>query len=414
MNEAGDRRVVNTLLGAEGVTRVGDAVTVVALPLVAVLVLDASAGELALIGAAQALPILLLSLPAGAWVDRQRRRWPILVSADLARAALIILVPIAAAIGLLSIPLLIVIAFLSSAAGTMFDAGFAGWVPRLLAGDRLHLANARIELARSVAAVVGPALGGALVALFSAPVALLADAVSFVASGGLVASIRRREPSWAPATENPRMLRQIASGLSFVAREPLIRAVVATAGINNLSRAVAMSVAILYLVDVGGLSAAEIGIGFAIGHTGYMVGALVARRLTSRLGMGAVMQLGIGLFGPSMLLFALAPATLALAAFTLMVFLNGVGIAVHNVNQVTVRQILTPDALRARVAAVTRLVIFGAIPVGTLIGGVVAELYGLRTAIALGAAGLFIGSLPYLLVRVTSLRTVDQLQPADA
>jgi hypothetical protein len=105
---------------------------------------------------------------------------------------------------------------------------------------------------------------------------------------------------------------------------------------------------------------------------------------------------------------------LALAAFTLMVFLNGVGIAVHNVNQVTVRQILTPDALRARVAAVTRLVIFGAIPVGTLIGGVVAELYGLRTAIALGAAGLFIGSLPYLLVRVTSLRTVDQLQPADA
>src|SRR5215204_1066586 len=194
MNDAGDRRIVNTLLAAEGVTRAGDAITTVALPLVAVLVLDASAGELALIGAAQALPILLLSLPCGAWVDRQRQRWPILVASDLARAALIAVVPVAAAVGLLSIPLLFVIAFLSSAAGTSFDAAFAGWVPRLLSGDRLHLANARVELARSMAAVAGPALGGALVAIVGAPMTLLADAVSFVASGGLVASIRRREP----------------------------------------------------------------------------------------------------------------------------------------------------------------------------------------------------------------------------
>ena len=414
MTEAGDRRVVNTLLMAEGVTRVGDAVTTVALPLVAVLVLDASAGELALIGAAQALPILLLSLPAGAWVDRQRRRWPILIASDLARAALIAVVPLAAAGGFLSIPLLLVVAFASSAAGTSFDAAFAGWVPRLLSGDRLHLANARIELARSMAAVVGPALGGALVALVSAPAALLVDAASFVGSAGLVATIRGREPDWQPAVESPRLLTQIASGLSFVARQPLIRAVVATAGINNFTRAIAMSVAILYLVDFGGLSAAAIGIGFAVGHTGYLVGALTARRLTARLGMGVVMQLGIGLFGPSMLLFALAPPNLVLPAFALMVFANGFGIGIHNVNQVTVRQVLTPDRLRARVAAVTRLVIFGAIPLGTLVGGVVGELFGVRVAIAVGALGLFAGSLPYLIARVTRLRTVDQLQSAEA
>lgn len=414
MSEASDRRVVNTLLAAEGVTRAGDAITMVALPLVAVVVLDASAGELALIGAAQALPILLLSLPFGAWVDRQRQRWPILVASDLGRAALIAVVPVAAAAGFLSIPILFVIAFLSSAAGTLFDAAFAGWVPRLLSGDRLHLANARVELARSMAAVAGPALGGALIAVVGAPFALLADAFSFVVSGALVASIRRREPSWEPTTASSGMLNQIASGLSFVVRQPMIRAVVATAGINNFTRAIAMSVAILYLVDIGGLSAAEIGVSFAIGHTGYLVGAVTARRLTARLGMGVVMQVGIGLFGPSMLLFALAPPPLVLPAFTLMVFANGFGIGIHNVNQVTIRQVLTPDQLRARVAAVTRLVIFGAIPAGTVVGGVVAELFGLREAIVAGALGLFAGSLPYALVRVRSLRTIDQLHPAKA
>jgi MFS family permease len=115
-----------------------------------------------------------------------------------------------------------------------------------------------------------------------------------------------------------------------------------------------------------------------------------------------------------MLLFALAPAPLVLPAFTLMVFANGFGIGIHNVNKVTVRQVLTPDRLRARVAAVTRLVIFGAIPVGTLVGGVVAELFGVRVAIVAGALGLFIGRLPYLVVHVTRLRTVDELQPAEA
>ena len=410
-----ERRLVATLLLAEGVTRFGDAVTLVALPLVAVLVLDASPASLALIGAAQALPILLLSLPAGAWVDRRTRRWPVLIVNDLARAALLASVPVAAALNVLSIPLLAAIAFAASMCGTFFDLAFAGWLPRLLSGDRLHLANARVELARSFAAVGGPAFGGALVAVLTAPVALLADAASFVASALLVGSIRAREPAWPPLDQTPPPLRtQLADGLRFVAHQPLLRAVISTAGINNLTRSIAMAVAILYLVDEARLSPAEIGIGFAVGNTGFIVGAVVARRLTRRFGMGSVMQVGVGLFGPSMLAFAVAPPALALPTFTLMLFANGLGIAIHNVNQVTVRQVLTPDNLRGRVAAVMRLTIFGAIPVGTLIGGLVAQGLGLRAALVVGAAGLFAGSLPYLLVRVTRLRTVDQLQPADA
>ena len=403
--------LVNRLVVAEAVTRVGDAITFVALPLAAVLTLDATPLELAAIGAAQALPILLLTLPAGAWVDRRRRRWPLIVAADLGRAALIVTLPLAALAGVLSIPLMAFVALLVSALGTLFDLAFAGWIPRLVSGDALHRTNARIELARSSAAASGPLLGGFLVGLVSAPLALLADAASFVASAGLVWSIRHGEPEMARQDRADAGFGMLA-GLAFIVREPLIRAITATAGINNLTRAIAMSIAVLYLVDVGGLTAPMIGLAFAVGSTGYIVGALASRPLTDRLGMGLTMQLGVGLFGPSMLAFALSPAELAGPAFAAMSFAHGFGIAIHNVNQVTFRQVLTPDRLRGRVAAVFRLVIFGAMPVGTVLGGVIGEVLGLRAALLVSAAGLFVGSVPYVLVRVVRFVKLEQVQAA--
>lgn len=412
------QRVVARTFWAEGVSRLGDAISMVAIPLTAVLVLDASAAQLAFIAAAQALPILALSIPAGAWVDRRASRWPILMAADLVRAGLLVAVPVAASLGVLTLPLLAAIALAMSMAGTLFDLSYAGWLPRLLAGDDLHRANARVELARSMAAVAGPAAGGALVAVLSAPIALVADAASFVASAILVGSVRRREPASIrpPAIQSGSAgsRAELGAGIRFIAGQPLVRAVTATAGINNLARSIAMGVAVLYLVDVAHLSPAEIGLAFGLGHTGYLVGALASRRVSARLGMGRTMQLGVSLFGPSMLLFALAPPALAGAAFGLMVFAHGLGISIHNVNQVTVRQLLTPDHLRARVAAVFRLVIFGAIPVGTVIGGLVGEWLGLRAALVVSGVGLLAGSAPYLAVRVGRLRHLDQLSESPA
>jgi predicted MFS family arabinose efflux permease len=287
-------------------------------------------------------------------------------------------------------------------------------LPRLLKGDDLHRVNARVELARSTAVVVGPALGGALVAALSAPLALLADAASFVGSAILIGSVRRSELFVSASTPAGRPLRrrELAAGLGFVLAQPYLRAVLATAGINNLARSIAIGVAVLYLVDVAGLSAAEVGVAFAVGNGGFVVGALLARRVTAAIGMGASMQLGVSLFGPSMLLLAIAPPQLAGPAFAGMLFANGLGISIHNVNQVTVRQILIPDELRARAAAVFRLVIFGAIPVGTVIGGVVGQAFGLRAALTLSALGLFAGAAPYLLVRVARLRRVEELATA--
>jgi MFS family permease len=412
------RQLVARTFWAEGISRFGDAISVVAIPLTAVLVLDASPAELALIGAAQALPILLLSLPAAVWVDRRTARWPILIGADLTRAALLLGVPVAAAAGSLTLPVLALVAFALSAAGTMFDLAYAGWIPRLLSGDDLHRTNARVELARSVAAVGGPAAGGALVAALTGPVALVADAASFIASAVLVGSVRHAEPPPdQPAVEEgrrPGAASELLAGMRFIAGQPLVRAVTATAGINNLARSIALGVAVLYLVDVAGLAAAQVGVAIALGNTGFVVGAVASRRVTARLGMGWTMQLGVGLFGPAMLLFALAPPAFAGPAFAVMLFLNGLGVALHNVNQVTVRQVLTPDHLRARVAAVVRLVIFGAIPVGTVVGGLIGEWLGLRSALIASGIGLLLGSLPYVAVRMTRLRSLDQLVPAGA
>jgi MFS family permease len=410
---AAEAVLVRRLVLAEAVTLAGDAVTLVALPLTAVVVLHASPAELALVGFAQALPILIVSIPLGAWVDRRMRRWPLLLVGDLTRAALLATVPIFAALGVLSLPLLTVIAFLLSCAGTLFDLSFAGWVPRLLNGDALHLANARIELSRSGALVAGPALAGGLVAAFSAPFALLADALSFVASALIIGSTRRAEPVFDQDAAPRRIRDELTAGASFLRGQPLVAAVVATATINNLSRNVAMAIAILYLIDSGGLDPAAVGIAFGLGNSGFLAGAIIARRASARLGMGPTMRLGVSLFGPSMLLFALVPASLAGPTFTLMLFAHGFGIAIHNVNQVTVRQVLTPDHLRARVTSVTRLSAFGAIPVGTLAGGVIAEIAGIRAALVVSGLGLLAGSLPYALVRVGRLRSIADFVSAS-
>jgi MFS family permease len=409
MDERKERRLVARLTLAEGVTRTGDAVTQVALPLTAVLVLDATPVELAFIGLAQAIPIFALSIPVGAWVDRRRHRWTLLIGADVARAGLLTLVPVLAALGYLTLPLLAAITFLVGVAGTLFDLSFAGWVPRLLKGDALHQANARIELSRSAALVAGPAVGGALVSALSAPLALLADAASFIGSAALIGSARRAEPPAEPDAA-PRSVRaELTAGAAFLVRQPLVAAVVSTVATNNLSRHVAMGVAVLYLVDTGGLDPAGIGLAFALGNSGFVVGALLARRISRRLGMGRTMQFGVALFGPSMLLFALAPPELAGVTFGLMLFTHGLGIALHNVNQVTVRQVLTPDRLRARVTGVIRILGFGAIPLGTVLGGVIGELVGIRWSLIVSGIGLLGGSLPYLVVRVGRLGSVDDL-----
>jgi MFS family permease len=399
------------LWAAESASKAGDAVSMVAIPLTAVIALNASPVEVGLLGAAQLVPIVVLGLPAGTMVDRARSRRRVMVAADVARGLMLSTIPIAWALGVLSFPYLLLVVAVNASLGTFFDVAISAYVPLLVGRDRLVQANARLETSRSAALVLGPGAAGLMMRWVAAPMALALDALSFIASASLVASSRAAEPTFSRSLEPVERLRhELLAGVRLALREPHLRAITATAMTNNLSRSIGMVVAVLFLVRGANVTPDAVGLGFAAGNTGFVVGALLASRLTGRLGIGRTMRLGVSLFGPGMLLLGIAPPSLALPAFTVMVFLNGFGIAVHNINQVSVRQAVTPDRLRARVAAASRLLIMGALPAGTLVGGILGTAIGFQNTLLVSAAGLFLGSVPYAVSRVRRLRVL----PAEA
>ena len=402
------------LWAAESISKAGDAVSMVAIPLTAIIALDATPVEVGLLGAAQLLPIVALGLPAGAWVDRLRSRRRVMIAADIGRAIVMATIPLAWVMGTLTFGHLLAVVAVNAALGTFFDVAIASYLPMLVGRDRLVVSNARLELSRSASLVLGPGAAGLVLRFVSAPIVLAMDALSFLVSALLIAGSPGREPS--PATpptnvgDRGSLWQELLAGVRLAVREPHLRAITATAMTNNLSRSIGMVVAVLFLVREAGVPADGVGLGFALGNSGFVVGALVASRVSRALGIGRAMRLSVRLFWPGMLLLGLAPAPLALVAFTVMVFMNGLGIAVHNVNQVSVRQAVTPDRMLARVAAAQRLLIMGALPAGTLIGGILGTAIGLQNTLLVSAFGLFLGSVPYTVSRVRSLRAL----PAEA
>jgi MFS family permease len=392
------------------VSHVGDAITRLALPLVAIVSLGASPLAVAALGAAQFAPFLLVGLPVGAFVDRLARKRRVMVLADIARAFTIGSVPLAYAVGLLTLPHLIAVAFIHGCLSALFDVAVSAYLPALVERRRLVDANGKLELARSGAQIVGPGAAGVLIELVTAPLALMADAISFLASALLLSRIRHGEPSPGGASGGGRstLIREVIEGTSYVFREPRVRAVALTALLANLFRSVLLAVLLIYLIREAHAPAAAIGIAFAVGNVGFVVGALTAAPLSRRLGVGPTMQAGVALFGPAALIVAIAPADLAVYAVAAMVLLDSFGIGVHGVNQVSLRQAVTPEHLRGRMSATVRLLILGAIPLGTMLGGVLGSTLSLRAAIWIGAGGLFLASLPYALSsvhRISSMPT---------
>jgi predicted MFS family arabinose efflux permease len=334
-----------------------------------------------------------------------------MVAADGLRALVVLSVPAAALLGQLTFVHLWLAVFINACLGTFFDVSIASYVPRLVGRAQLIAANARLEGSRSAAQVIGPSIAAALIAALSAPFALVLDGVSFLASSLLLAASGNEPRPLAAGPAPARRRDEILAGAQLALREPHLRAITATAMTNNLARSVAMVVIVIYLVREAAISPAEVALGFALGNTGFIAGALVASPVSRSLGVGRAMRYAVSCFWPGMLLLALAPSAWALPVFTAMLFANGFGIAIHNVNQVSVRQAVTPDDMRARVAAASRLLVFGAMPAGTLIGGVLGELVGLRPTLLVGAAGLFIGSLYYWFSPVGRLRVLPGDEP---
>lgn len=389
------------------ISLLGSQVTMLALPLTAALALQARPAQMGVMTAIGALPALFLGLPAGAWVDRRRRR-PILIAADLGRALLLMAVPALAFLRLLRIEHLYVVGLLTGAFSLLFGVAHRSFLPTLVGRRQLVEGNSKLELSRSIAEIAGPGLAGALVQLVTAPIAIAADALSFVVSALFLASIRTAEPEPPPAAGQQSFWRHIREGLGFVWGNRPLRAIAACGGTLSLFNGAIESLFLLYLTRELGMGAAWLGLSFACGSVGFLAGTLLPVWVSRRFGLGRGIIGALLLLGASDLLVPLVggstPLVAVIAVCMAAQFLFGLGLVVYRTGQVSLSQGVTPDRLQGRMNATLAFVAGAATPVGALLGGGLGGLLGLRVALLLAAAGEMLGALWLVLSPVRTLR----------
>jgi MFS family permease len=400
------------LWAGESISLAGSQVTELALPLTAVLALGAGAGEMGFLGAARFAPYLLVTLPAGLFADRHRRR-PILIWANVARAVLIALIPLLALLGWLRIEHLYVLAFATGCLTVFFDVTYWSYLPVLVDRDQLIEGNSRMMATSSIATIGGPGLGGAMIQLLTAPIALLADAASFLVSAVSLALIRHPEPIPEPASRDVGLLGELREGFAVVARNPILRALAGTGGTYNLFNAWVETLFVLLAVNTLGLSPALIGLVLSSGAAGALVGSLAAEPVARRIGIGPAVVWTVVLECAAMLPIAFAGGSTAMVLIVLIAAfsVNGFGVSLSSVHAITVRQTITPERLLGRMTASYRLIGFGGIPIGAALGGLAGELLGLRLGMLLGAIGMLSAA---AFVVASPLRNLKTLPRADA
>ena len=398
------------LWSAQTISQVGSQITLLALPLAAI-GLDASAFEVALLGAIEVAPWLLFSLPVGAWVDRVLRK-PILVAADVGRALVLLSVPLAYGLDVLTIWQLYAVGFVTGVLTVFFDVAYQSYLPSLVQRSQLEEGNSKLEISRSGAQFAGPGLGGALVDLFTAPVAIVADALSFLGSAACLARIEREEHLDARAAQRARLIVEIREGLGFVARNPYLRPSMAYVAVFNFFSNVMFAIFLVYAVRRLDLSPAAIGLVFAIGNVGFLVGAFLAPRVSARLGVGSTLIGSAAVAGFGLFLIPLAPPSNAIPFLIAEGVIVEFAIVLYNVTGISLFQAITPDRLLGRMNASRRFVVWGVLPLGSLAGGALAASIGLRETLFVGAAGASLGFLPLLLSPLRSVERIPEVSEA--
>jgi MFS family permease len=401
------------LWSAETISQFGTQVTGLALPLVAVITLDVSAFEVSALVVVEFAPFLLISLPAGVWVDRLPRR-PILIFGDLGRAALLGTIPAAYALDILTIWQLYVVGFFVGVCTVFFDVAYQSYLPSLVDREQLVEGNSKLEVSRSGAQLGGPAIAGVLIEVLRAPYAILADAISFLVSGLFVLRIRKREEN-VPTRDQRReakssMRAELGEGLRWVLGNAYLRTIAACTATFNFFSSLLNAILIVYLVRSLEMSPSMIGLMFAVANVGYLAGALTSNRVANKFGIGPTI-IGGAVSGVAWLLIPLAPQT-ANGAFPYIVAASTVtayGVVIYNVTQLSMRQAITPERLQGRMNSVMRFIVWGVMPLGTLLGGAIATAIDLRTAIWAGAIGVSLAWLPLLIGPIWSLRDVPDV-----
>ena len=393
------------LWAALSVSLLGSQVTALALPLLAALTLGASPVQMGLLVAAGQLPFLLVSLPAGVWIDRVRRR-PILIATDLGCALLLLSVPLAAALGRLHFAQLCLVAFGVGVLAALGEIAHYAYVPSLVGREELVEANSRMQISHSAASSAGPGIGGLLVQLLSAPLAVFVDAASFLLSALLLRAIARPEPPAALPVQAEPPLRAILAGLRSLLGHPLLRPIILSSIAAGLCLGALDALFVLYAIRELRLGPATLGLIFAIGGACAIPGAVLARWAARRWGVGPAILGGWVLEAGAALLIPLAagPAALVIALLIAAQALAGLTGTVANIHQWSLRQAVTPDALQGRVTASHRFLVYGAGAIGALLGGFLGAGVGLRPALFVCITGTILARLAAIPTPLRRLR----------
>jgi predicted MFS family arabinose efflux permease len=395
------------LWAGQSVSQVGSWVSLVGLPLIAAKLLNASPLEMGILSGVGAAAILLFGLFAGAWADRLRRR-PILIWADLGRAAVLGSVPFAATAGRLTMSHLYAVAASSAALTVFFDVSYRTYLPSLVGPDNLLEANSKLTLSESVAGVVGPGITGVLIAAITAPLAILFDAVSFVCSAVSVWLIRKPEPRPKPSSDR-HIGREIVEGLRASWHEPILRTLLLRGATAAVFLGFGSSLYFLLALRELHLDAALLGAVIAVGGVSGVFGALAAERLVRRFGFGYTLIGAALLPAIAALLPPLAHGPVMLCAAILAVAqLGDMAWSIYAINETTLRQAVAPSHILGRVNSAAHLTFRGVLPVGALAGGALAEFIGVRPAMFVGAAGFLLSTLWLIFSPIRHLRELPR------
>lgn len=400
------------------VSEFGSRITRDGLPLIAVITLSASPEAMGLLTAAAALPALLISLPAGAWVDRRRRR-PILIATDLLRAGLLATIPLCALLGWLNMTYLIIIAALTSGLALIYDHAYRALLPGLVGRDQVLEGNSKLATTDALAEVGGPSIAGALVQAIGAPFAILFDALSFLVSAFSISRIRK--PEAAPTVDGvegapSRFSAEIGTGIRAIARDPILRTIALALAARAFFGSFFGTLYGLYVVRELGLGPGVLGLLISSGGIGALIGAAIAGGLTRRLGAGRAIITGLLVSTLANVLIPLAGVVgspvLAIALLAAAQIIGDAAMVVYGISEISLRQSRVPDHLLGRANATIGFAAEAAAPIGALIAGALAG--GLSVGAALLIAVIGTGSAA-LLVALSPVRNarLESANPPD-
>jgi MFS family permease len=394
------------LFMADTASQMGTNVAAVALPLVAVIALHASAFEAGLLVAAERAAFLVISLPAGVWVDRMARR-PLMIAADLVRTLVLLTIPPAWWAGVLSLPQLYVIALGTGMATVVFDIAYQSYVPSVLTRDQLVDGNTKLEIVRSGSEVAGPMLGGWLIQILAGPATLLVTAIGYALSALSLGQIDLAEAIAKPR-ETTRLGGEIREGIRFVVRHPIVGKIVLCMAIANFSVGMLQAVQAIFVVRDVGVSPGLYGVLLSAGAVGALLGAAATARAARLVGSARLIWVALLVAAPGSLMIPFTAPGWRTSLFAVGVFLDGFGVVMYSVSQISYRQAAAPEHLLGRMNATIRMAAWGALPIGGLAGGLVGQVFDVRTAVWAGVIGSVLCVIPLLLSPLVHMRDLPE------